>query len=124
VRLRSVTTPRVYFHVRLSHIVVLTYLIAQIAAKEKAKANGRDLTQDEIEEDEDDELLTSLVPGGEIEKRHHTKGTLLVPLQLLYDANMFIAQIAAKEKAKANARDVEVEEREAHHTKGMEASSF
>jgi hypothetical protein len=46
---------------------------AQIAAK--AKANGRDLTQDEIEEDEDDELLTSLAPGGEIEKRHHTKGT-------------------------------------------------
>jgi hypothetical protein len=35
---------------------------------------------------------------------------------------MFIAQIAAK--AKANARDVEVEEREAHHTKGMEASSL
>jgi hypothetical protein len=45
---------------------------AQIAAKEKAA--GRDLTQDEIEEDEDDELLTSLAPSGEIEKRHHTKG--------------------------------------------------
>jgi hypothetical protein len=95
-------------------------LVAQIAAK--AKANARDLTQDEIEEDEDDELLTSLAPGGEIEKRHHTKGTLLVPLKILYEANMFTAQIAAK--AKANARDVEVEEREAHHTKGMEASSF
>jgi hypothetical protein len=48
---------------------------AQIAAK--AKAAGRDLTQDEIEEDEDDDLLTSLAPGGEIEKRHHTKGTFL-----------------------------------------------
>jgi hypothetical protein len=24
--------------------------------------------------------LTSLAPGGEVEKRHHTKGTLLVPL--------------------------------------------
>jgi hypothetical protein len=93
-------------------------LVAQIAAK--AKANARDLTQDEIEEDEDDELLTSLAPGGEIEKRHHTKGTLLVPLY--YMRLMFIAQIAAK--AKANARDVEVEEREAHHTKGMEASSL
>jgi hypothetical protein len=58
--------------------VVLTCLVAQIAAK--AKANARDLTQDEIEEDEDDELLTSLTPGSEIEKRHHTKGTLLIPL--------------------------------------------
>jgi hypothetical protein len=37
---------------------------------------------------------------------------------------MCTAQIAAKEKAKATARDVEVEEREAHHTKGMETSSF
>jgi hypothetical protein len=54
--------------------LVLTCSVAQIAAK--AKANTRDLTQDEIEEDEDDELLTSLAPGGEIEKRHHTKGTL------------------------------------------------
>ena len=94
-------------------------MVAQIAAKTKASARG--LTQDEIEEDEDDELLTSLAPGGEIEKRHHTKGTLLVHV-ILYKANMFIAQIAAK--AKANARDVEVEEREAHHTKGMEASSL
>jgi hypothetical protein len=34
---------------------------------------------------------------------------------------MFIAQIAAK--AKANARDVEVEEREAHHTKGMDGGA-
>jgi hypothetical protein len=67
---------------------------AQIAAKTKA---GRDLTQDEIEEDEDDTLLTSLAPGGEIKKRHHTK-----------------AQIAAKAKAR---RDVE--EREAHHTKAQ-----
>jgi hypothetical protein len=119
VRSRSVTTPRVHFRLRLGHIVVLTCLIAQIAAK--AKANGRDLTQDEIEEDEDDELLTSLAPGGEIEKRHHTKGKLLA-LKILYDANMFIAQIAAK--AKANERDVEVEEREAHHTKGMQTSPF
>jgi hypothetical protein len=76
VRLRSVTTPRVHFHHSFGHIVVLTCLVAQIAAKE-AKANARDLTQDEIEEDEDDELLTSLAPGGEIEKRHHTKGTIL-----------------------------------------------
>jgi hypothetical protein len=43
---------------------------AQIAAKTKA---GRDLTQDEIEEDEDDALLTSLALGGEIERRHHTR---------------------------------------------------
>jgi hypothetical protein len=72
---------------------------AQIAAKARA---GRDLTQDEIEEDEDDALLTSLAPGGEIEKRHHTK-----------------AQIAAKAKA---GRDLEIEEREAHHTKGTFSS--
>jgi hypothetical protein len=80
VRLGSVTTQRVHFHLRLGHIVVLTCSVAQIAAKAKAKANARGLTQDEIEEDEDDELLTSIAPGGEIQKRHHTKGTLLVPL--------------------------------------------
>jgi hypothetical protein len=54
---------------------MLTYITAQIAAKAKA---GRDLTQDEIEEDEDDALLTSLAPGGEIEKRHHTKAQIAV----------------------------------------------
>ncbi|KAE9377070.1 hypothetical protein N431DRAFT_453443 [Stipitochalara longipes BDJ] len=60
---------------------------AQIAAK-KAKTAGRALTEEEIEEDEDDALLTTLAPGGEIEARHHTE-----------------AQIAAK-KAKAAGRDL------------------
>ena len=41
----------------------------------------------------------------------------LLTLVVENKVNMQIAQIAAK--AKANARDVEVEEREAHHTKGM-----
>ena len=35
------------------------------------------------------------------------------------NTNKQTAQIAAKAKAEANARNVEVEEREAHHTKGM-----
>jgi len=57
---------------------MLTY--CQIAAKkakaEKAAKNGRSaLTEEEIEEDEDDALLTTLAPGGEIAGReaHHTE---------------------------------------------------
>jgi hypothetical protein len=89
---------------------------AQIAAKTKA---GRDLTQDEIEEDEDDALLTTLAPGGEIEKRHHTKAQIAAKAKAGRDveereAHHTKAQIAAKTKA---GRDVE--EREAHHTKAQ-----
>jgi len=51
---------------------------AQIAAKAaKTTKTGRDLTQEEIEEDEDDALLTTLAPGGDIEARHHTGMPLL-----------------------------------------------
>ena len=94
---------------------------AQIAAKTKA---GRDLTRDEIEEDEDDALLTSLAPGGEIEKRHHTKAQIAAKAKAGRDieereAHHTKAQIAAKAKAGRN-----VEEREAHHTKAQVRSYF
>ncbi|KAN0117530.1 hypothetical protein V8E51_003507 [Hyaloscypha variabilis] len=48
---------------------------AQIAAK-IAKAAARALTEEEIEADEDDALLTTLAPGGEIEARHHTEAQI------------------------------------------------
>jgi hypothetical protein len=61
---------------------MLTY--CQIAAKkakaEKAAKNGRSaLTEEEIEEDEDDALLTTLAPGGEIAGReaHHTEAQIV-----------------------------------------------
>jgi len=52
------------------------YLIeAQIAAKKAKKVGRSALTEEEIEEDEDDALLTTLAPEGEIESRapHHTE---------------------------------------------------
>jgi hypothetical protein len=50
----------------------MTLLSSHEAKKAKAAAATRDLTQEEVEEDEDDALLTTLAPGGEIEARHHT----------------------------------------------------
>jgi hypothetical protein len=59
----------------------------QIAAKKAkaAKAGRSALTEEEIEEDEDDALLTSLAPGGEIAAReaHHTEAQVsLTPLEV------------------------------------------
>jgi hypothetical protein len=78
-KLRSVrhTTQRVPIFLLFRHNSILTCATAQIAAKAKAE---RDPTRDEIEEDEDDALLTSLAVGGEIEKIHHTKAQIAVSL--------------------------------------------
>jgi hypothetical protein len=58
-------------------------LTARQQAKKAAAAKaGRDLTEQEIEEDEDDALLTTLAPGGEIEAReaHHTEAQIAVSI--------------------------------------------
>jgi hypothetical protein len=49
------------------------------------------LTEEEIEEDEDDALLTSLAPGGEIEAReaHHTEAQVSLTLEIPFLLDFF-----------------------------------
>jgi hypothetical protein len=78
------------------------------------------LTEQEIEEDEDDALLTTLAPGGEIEAReaHHTEAQIAVSLNPKYGLKLINDP---KAKKAAAAKKVG---REAHHTEAQIAVSI
>jgi len=79
------------------------------------------LTEQEIEEDEDDALLTTLAPGGEIEAReaHHTEAQIAVSLNPKYGLKLIINDPKAKNAAAAKKVG-----REAHHTEAQIAVSI